>query len=179
MDSLLPREVLSSEQLQEIVLPKPEKSRNPNASSYLIPDDDADEVVLEIVKSYSKMAEEVDHTSQIATLDISLSYLISHLSTVHETISFNTLLSIFEAEVLPTFNTSCVQFAFFHLINQKEEYLNAFLEFLWKKFLNLNTSTVLRIHAVGYIAGVLARSLKVGQRYSFESFQIVIYCRKI
>lgn len=168
LDCLLSRDILESESLENIVLPKQENvGSNPNSASYIMPFNtpDADELVDEILGSYKKISDEVEQSQQISTLDISLSYLISYLSTVHETINFNTLLSIFESEILPTFNSSCVQFAFFYLINLKEEYLNAFMDFLWKKFLNVSTPLALRILAVGYISGVLARSTKVDRRY--------------
>lgn len=178
LDSFLPRDVLESERLEDFILPKLEKSASAaSPNSNLIPMEDADEFVDEIIKSYKKIAEEMEQSHQVATLDVVLSYLISYLSDAHENINFNSLLSIFEAEVLPIFNCNCVQFIFFYLINLKEEYLNAFLEFLWKKFLNINTPLVLRILCVGYIAGVLARSTKVDRRcVLYTGFRILLNC---
>lgn len=165
MDSLLPRHLLESDHVEGIVLPKQEKTGgSPNTNSYIISVEDADELIDEVIKSYKTISDEVEQSQQMATLDTCLAYLISFLSTVHESVNFNSLLSIFETEVLPTFNTNCVQFALFYVINLKEEYLNAFLDFLWKKFLNISTPLVLRILSVGYIAGVLARSTKVDRR---------------
>ncbi|CAL8073961.1 unnamed protein product [Orchesella dallaii] len=162
LDSLLPRDILESDQLQSLTLPKVEK--NSNVNSYIITGVDAEDFIVEILTAYLKAENEIEHTRQVATLDICLSYLISYLVSVYETINFTSLLSIFESEILPTFNTNCVQFCFFELINLKEEFLHGFLNFLWKKFLNVNTPTVIRVQTAGYIAGVLARSMKVDRR---------------
>ncbi|ODM89282.1 RNA polymerase I-specific transcription initiation factor RRN3 [Orchesella cincta] len=162
LDSLLPREILESEQLQSLTLPKVEKNQSTN--SYIITGVDAEEFIMEILTAYNRVESEIEHTQQVAALDICLSYVISYLVNVHESLNFTALLSIFEAEILPIFNANCVQFCFFELINLKEEFLHGFLNFLWKKFSNVSTPAVLRVQAVGYIAGVLARSTKVDRR---------------
>ncbi|XP_022207569.1 RNA polymerase I-specific transcription initiation factor RRN3 [Nilaparvata lugens] len=68
------------------------------------------------------------------------------------------LINIFDSVILPTFALNHVQFLLFRFVSMKSTLYNLFLQHLWKKVLNVNTSVVIRQSAVAYMASLLSRT---------------------
>jgi len=74
----------------------------------------------------------------------------------------------FDKELLPSFGTNHVQFLFFYITSLQPEFPQIFLERLWKKVTCMGTSTVHRIQAMSYIAGLLSHAKFISLKYEFN-----------
>ncbi|XP_022092511.1 RNA polymerase I-specific transcription initiation factor RRN3-like isoform X1 [Acanthaster planci] len=68
------------------------------------------------------------------------------------------LLQVFDKVILPTHASSHVQFLLFYFCSFRQAIIDAFLEFLWKRFTNPNTPAVLRQSSASYIASFVSRA---------------------
>ncbi|XP_072036976.1 RNA polymerase I-specific transcription initiation factor RRN3-like [Amphiura filiformis] len=68
------------------------------------------------------------------------------------------MLLVFEKVLLRTHGSSHVQFLFYYFCSFRQAIVDAFLEHLWKKFVNPNTPAVIRQVASSYIASFIARA---------------------
>eukprot|EP00095_Tigriopus_kingsejongensis_P012063 maker-scaffold60_size442463-snap-gene-0.26 protein:Tk12063 transcript:maker-scaffold60_size442463-snap-gene-0.26-mRNA-1 annotation:"hypothetical protein CAPTEDRAFT_221291" len=77
---------------------------------------------------------------------------------------FQDLLHVFDLYILPTYATGHVQFLMFHFLtlDKSTEFTATFLDWLWKKFLNPNTPSIIRQSTIAYIASFIARAKHVG-----------------
>jgi hypothetical protein len=70
---------------------------------------------------------------------------------------FNSLLNAFQSEILPTFGLNNIQFLYFYILSLQPSFVTTFLDFLWKKGSSTNTPPVIRVQAMSFISGILAR----------------------
>ncbi|XP_038064414.1 RNA polymerase I-specific transcription initiation factor RRN3-like [Patiria miniata] len=68
------------------------------------------------------------------------------------------LLQVFDKVILPTHASSHVQFLLFYFCSFRQAIIDAFLEYLWKRFTNPNTPAVLRQATASYIASFVSRA---------------------
>ncbi|KAM9843202.1 RNA polymerase I-specific transcription initiation factor RRN3 [Aulostomus maculatus] len=71
---------------------------------------------------------------------------------------YRDLLKVFDKLILPTHNSSHVQFLLFYLCSLRLALAEAFLDHLWKVFQNPSQPAVLRQAAAGYLGSFLARA---------------------
>ena len=76
---------------------------------------------------------------------------------------YQDFLICFESYVLPTNGTGHVQFLVFFLVCMKSGDADAFLKWLWGKFISPNTPSILRQNSMAYIASFISRSLCVNK----------------
>lgn len=68
------------------------------------------------------------------------------------------LFQVFRRIVLPTHSSNHIQYCLFYMSSLKKSFADAFLDYLWKQFVNPNTSLMLRESAVSYMASFLSRA---------------------
>ncbi|XP_033121712.1 RNA polymerase I-specific transcription initiation factor RRN3-like isoform X1 [Anneissia japonica] len=102
------------------------------------------------------------------TLDVLMKIMLEYIhDTCHPNDEFNidctkdlyrNLLSIFEIVVLPTHACCHVQFFMFFICSFRQGLSDLFLDYLWKKIENPNTSQIVRQAAASYVASFLSRA---------------------
>lgn len=124
----------------------------------------SDKVINDII---ARRQEEVNPLVNVIDLCLSLVFeCVDNLLNSQETEEeqdaiFQELLKSFETEILPTFGVNHIQFLYFQLISSRPSFCKKFLEFLWKKVINVNTPAVIRMQCMAFIGGVLTRSSAV------------------
>lgn len=77
---------------------------------------------------------------------------------------YQTLMTVFDKVILPTYNSHHVQFPLFFFCSFKITLSEGFLTYLWKKVCDPSVPSIHRTSAVGYIASFLARASFVNLR---------------
>jgi RNA polymerase I-specific transcription initiation factor RRN3 len=80
---------------------------------------------------------------------------------------YTDILSVFDKVILPTHASHHVQFLVFYLLSFKNNLLQWFLQYLWRKVIDPNVFHVIRQAAIGYIASLLSRARYVPIRYVY------------
>ncbi|XP_071813311.1 RNA polymerase I-specific transcription initiation factor RRN3-like [Apostichopus japonicus] len=68
------------------------------------------------------------------------------------------LLQVFGRIVLPTHSSHHVQYCLFYMASLKKSFADAFLDYLWKQFVNPNTGSMIRQSSASYMASFLSRA---------------------
>ncbi|VVC30424.1 Hypothetical protein CINCED_3A002920 [Cinara cedri] len=103
------------------------------------------------------------------TLDICLKVLYNYIKTTcfdtegsllwgNTKLLYHDLLGIFENEILPTYNSSHVQYIIYYLLSFKMTLAENFSNWLWKKCCDVSSPITLRQAAAGYLASFLCRA---------------------
>jgi hypothetical protein len=71
---------------------------------------------------------------------------------------YESMFETFEREVMPSFGVNHVQFVYFYILSAQPAHCQKFLEFLWKRAINVNSPAIVRVQSMSYIAGILARA---------------------
>lgn len=71
---------------------------------------------------------------------------------------YHDLLSVFENEILPTYNSSHIQYVIYYFISFKTTLAENFSNWLWKKCCDVSSSSTIRQAAAGYLASFLCRA---------------------
>lgn len=71
---------------------------------------------------------------------------------------YHDLLSIFENEILPTYNSSHIQYVIYYFLSFKMTLAENFSNWLWKKCCDVSSPSTLRQAAAGYLASFLCRA---------------------
>ncbi|XP_027843438.1 RNA polymerase I-specific transcription initiation factor RRN3-like isoform X1 [Aphis gossypii] len=103
------------------------------------------------------------------TLDICLKRLFMYMKTTCHDLNgdllwndtkllYHDLLSVFESEILPTYNSSHIQYVIYYFISFKTTLAENFSNWLWKKCCDVSSSSTIRQAAAGYLASFLCRA---------------------
>ncbi|XP_022170492.1 RNA polymerase I-specific transcription initiation factor RRN3-like isoform X1 [Myzus persicae] len=71
---------------------------------------------------------------------------------------YHDLLSVFESEILPTYNSSHIQYVIYYFLSFKTTLAENFSNWLWKKCCDVSSSSTIRQAAAGYLASFLCRA---------------------
>lgn len=82
------------------------------------------------------------------------------------------MVTIFENEILPTFNTSHIQYVIYYLLSFKPTLAENFCNWLWKKCCDESSPSTLRQAAAGYLASFVCRSPFISNRYKIINILI-------
>jgi RNA polymerase I-specific transcription initiation factor RRN3 len=113
--------------------------------------------------------DKVEAESFSRTLDICMLRLFLYLKTTcHDSDNgllwqntksmYHDLLSVFENEILPTYNSSHIQYIMYYFLSFKTTLAENFSTWLWKKCCDVSSPSTLRQAAVGYLASLLCRA---------------------
>ncbi|KAG1682614.1 RNA polymerase I-specific transcription initiation factor RRN3 [Nymphon striatum] len=71
---------------------------------------------------------------------------------------YKEFLAIFDTCILPTLGCAHIQYLVFYILSLKAPLYEGFLDYLWEKVQNPNSSSIIRQAAVAYISSLLARA---------------------
>lgn len=74
------------------------------------------------------------------------------------------MLTVFENEILPIYNTNHVQYVIYYLLSFKPSLAENYSNWLWKKCSDVSSPSTIRQAAAGYLASFLCRSPFVSNR---------------
>lgn len=75
------------------------------------------------------------------------------------------MLTVFENDILPIYNTSHVQYVIYYFLSFKPALAENFKNWLWKKCCDVSSLSTLRQAAAGYLASFVCRSPFLSNRY--------------
>src|SRR5690606_26359510 len=108
-----------------------------------------------------EMENKIDN-NYTAKLDAIMSLLYSYLYNNKEGKQmdeiFNSLIQLFDKEIIPTYQLHYVQFLMFYVCSFKQAYVTQFLKYLFQRTKDMNSHTELRQSCVSYIGGILSRA---------------------
>lgn len=68
------------------------------------------------------------------------------------------LLSVFENEILPIYNSSHIQYVIYYFVSFKPSLAEKFSDWLWNKCCDVSSPSTIRQAAAGYLASFLGRA---------------------
>lgn len=83
---------------------------------------------------------------------------------VNTKLLYHDILSVFEKEILPTYNSSHIQYMIYYFLSFKMNLAENFCNWLWNICCNVSSPSTLRQASAGYLASFLCRAPFVSNR---------------